>query len=242
MNLLALQCINSLQLLLVGSDSLVQNDGVFVVHCARGVHIGRVGRHATCITASYRGKRTCSFLLQKTDEKRMDYSQKDDTERGSSCPKTRSPRILNKHGFMLHVGGSRVGKGLDYPLLLSLLLHHMRVMDLRPMHPLGYFLHVLLLPVTLLDLHGTTAAQLAYASIPTTEHTIHLLHRLDALQRVGEGHESVSLRALSQLVLHHAAHRERGVALAEQIGQDFSCHLPAQIAHEQPEIGRVPIC
>lgn len=143
---------------------------------------------------------------------------------------------------MLHVGGSRVGKGLDYPLLLSLLLHHMRVMDLRPMHPLGYFLHVLLLPVTLLDLHGTTAAQLAYASIPTTEHTIHLLHRLNALQRVGEGHESVSLRALSQLVLHHAAHRERGVALAEQIGQDFSCHLPAQIAHEQPEIGRVPVC
>ena len=118
----------------------------------------------------------------------------------------------------------------------------MRVMDLRPMHPLGYFLHVLLLPVTLLDLHGTTAAQLAYASIPTTEHTIHLLHRLNALQRVGEGHESVSLRALSQLVLHHAAHRERGVALAEQIGQDFSCHLPAQIAHEQPEIGRVPVC
>ena len=56
------------------------------------------------------------------------------------------------------------------------------------------------------------------------------------------GHESVSLRALSQLVLHHAAHRERGVALAEQIGQDFSCHLPAQIAHEQPEIGRVPVC
>ncbi len=106
MNLLALQYTNSLQLLLVGSDSLVQNDGVLVVHCARGVHNGRVGRHATCITASYRGKRTCSFLLQKTDEKRMDYSQKDDTERGSSCPKTRSPRILNKHGFMLHVGGS----------------------------------------------------------------------------------------------------------------------------------------
>lgn len=50
----------------------------------------------------------------------------------------------------------------------------------------GYGLHLLLLPVALLDLHGTVAAQLS----------VHFLHSLDSLEGIRKGDEPVSLRPL----------------------------------------------
>lgn len=95
----------------------------------------------------------------------------------------------------------------------------------------GYDFHVLLLPVALLDVHWSVSAELS----------VHLSQGLHTLERVGEGHKSVTHGALVHLVLHHSGLGERGIALAELVGKNLSRDFTTKIADKQAEVGLIPI-
>ena len=75
----------------------------------------------------------------------------------------------------------------------------------------------------------------------SAELSVHLPQGLHTLERVGEGHKSVTHGTLVHLVLHHSGLGERRIALAELVGKNLGRDFTTKIADKQAEVRLIPI-
>ena len=142
------------------------------------------------------------------------------------CLKTRSYSstniIINRYSCFCN--------RFDFLLLLTFLLAYL-LMKAPPVDNKGYDRLFFLLPFAPFDFHRAIS----------TQFPIHLLERLDTLQRIGEGNKAIASGTFVHFALHDASHRERRVLQSKEVWKDLRCHFAAEVPNEQSEVVLVPV-